>query len=318
MALDHYVSQVHLRRFYSPSLGGKQMHVIRKSNGAEFPSKSASVCRIEEGNTNTYLTEVRGIEEFLKTIEPRYNEAVEKLARRELNAECVYVIAGFAAYVMSCSPTSMRIHSESLKAILENTAENLDALGVIPPPAPALGGESLTGLLQSGAVKINVDTKYPQAMGIAAILALTARLGNGKWEILRCDGPGSFFTSDFPAAIERTRDVRVLNRIVPLTPDLAVRICPDISLDKGDCDLSFRHFGYRMRRINRTETRALNQLIVRCAEDLIFFRDKEPWVRSFVRKNSGFRVEAQTQTFEDEQRTLLLSRQRIVPIARAW
>jgi hypothetical protein len=318
MPLDHYVSQVHLRRFYSPSLGGKQMHVIRKSNGDEFPSGSASVCRIEEGSTNTYLEETRGIEEFLKTIEPRYNEAVDKLARRELDAECVYVIAGFAAYVMSCSPTSMRILSEPLKTIVENTAKNLEVQGKIPTPPPALGGQSLTALLQSGVLEIKVDEKYPQAIGIAAILSSTARLGNGKWEILLCEGCNSFFTSDFPAAIESTRDFRVLNRILPLTPDLAVRIRPDISLGREDCDLNFKHFGYRIRRVSHAEVRALNQLIVRCAEDLVFYRDKEPWVRGFVRKNSGFRVEGQTQTFEDKRKALLLSRQRIVPTARAW
>jgi hypothetical protein len=33
---------------------------------------------------------------------------------------------------------------------------------------------------------------------------------------------------------------------------------------------------------------------------------------------SGFRIEGQTQTFRDEQRAFLLSRQRIVSIPRAW
>ncbi len=34
-----------------------------------------SVCRIEDGSTHAYLKEDRLIQEFLKTIEPKYNAA---------------------------------------------------------------------------------------------------------------------------------------------------------------------------------------------------------------------------------------------------
>jgi hypothetical protein len=51
MPLDHYVSQVHLRKFYSPVLGDR-MYAIRKSNLKAFTPNSQSVCRIEDGSTN--------------------------------------------------------------------------------------------------------------------------------------------------------------------------------------------------------------------------------------------------------------------------
>jgi hypothetical protein len=54
MALDHYVSQVHLRSFYSPALG-ERLYAIRKSNGKAFTPNSESVCRIDDGSTNAYL-----------------------------------------------------------------------------------------------------------------------------------------------------------------------------------------------------------------------------------------------------------------------
>ena len=47
---------------------------------------------------------------------------------------------------------------------------------------------------------------------------------------------GPFFTSDFPVAIERGDDVRVLNGLVPLTPTLALRICPDVNVRREKCD----------------------------------------------------------------------------------
>lgn len=51
MALDHYVSQVHLRSFYSPALGDL-MHATRKSDLKQFCCNSKSVCRIEGGSSN--------------------------------------------------------------------------------------------------------------------------------------------------------------------------------------------------------------------------------------------------------------------------
>jgi hypothetical protein len=72
--LDHHVSQVHLRRFYSPKLG-RRMFAVRKSDLARFTPNAQSVCRIEDGSTNPYLHEQRVIEEFLKGAEPKYESA---------------------------------------------------------------------------------------------------------------------------------------------------------------------------------------------------------------------------------------------------
>lgn len=70
MPLDHYVSQVHLRQFYSAALGGKQMHGFRKRDGHVFPYSSKDVCRVQDGGTNEYLLNDRAIEEFLKRSKP--------------------------------------------------------------------------------------------------------------------------------------------------------------------------------------------------------------------------------------------------------
>jgi hypothetical protein len=129
MALDHYVSQVHLRNFYSPALG-ERLYAIRKSDGRAFTPNSESVCRIEDGSTNAYLKNDRLVEEFLKTIEPKYNAAIRQLAVGEPNPGNIYVIAGFAAYIVTCSPAGMRIQAAPLKAMLESTARALDAVDV--------------------------------------------------------------------------------------------------------------------------------------------------------------------------------------------
>jgi hypothetical protein len=50
-----------------------------------------------EGSTNPYLQETRIVEEFLKGIEPKYNQAVARLVSGQVDADCVYVLSGFIA-----------------------------------------------------------------------------------------------------------------------------------------------------------------------------------------------------------------------------
>ena len=125
----------------------------------------------------------------------------------------------------------MRLHTKPLADSLEDYAQALDKKGVFPEPPEALGGKSLTELLNSGDLKFTVDKKYPQAFGIRQILEKTSMIGNFTWEVLKNpfdDSP--FFTSDFPTTFEKTSDLRVLNRVVPLSPTIAVRVLPDLSI----------------------------------------------------------------------------------------
>ena len=86
-------------------------------------------------------------------------------------------------------------------------------------------------------------------------------------------------------------DRRIINRIVPLAPDLAVKICPDVSIDPASADPFFSGFRYRRRVLEQPEVEDLNRLIVRSAETTVFFRDRRKWVRKFVRDNAGYRIE---------------------------
>jgi len=103
-------------------------------------------CGINDGSTNAYLREDRAIEEFLKTIEPNYNAALAKLLGGTTDNDCVYTIAGFVAYVLTCSPAGMRIQPGPLKNVVETGTAMMDARGLLPPSPPELGGKSLTEL----------------------------------------------------------------------------------------------------------------------------------------------------------------------------
>jgi hypothetical protein len=314
MPLDHYIPQVHLKNFYSPVLGDR-MYAMRKSDLKSFTPNSKSVCGINDGSTNAYLKEDRSIEEFLKTIEPEYNGALAKLIEDKIDKQCIYTISGFVAYVVSCSPAGMRIQSGPLKSIVETVAATMEARGQIPPPPKELGAESLVELLRTGVVEVKVDPKFPQAVGISSIHRSLAIFGNFRWDILLNDFNHSpFFTSDFPAAIEETRDPRIINRIVPLAPNLAIRIRPDLTIDKDLADFSFANFNCRRRSISQNEAVEFNRLIVRCAEDTVFYRDDLAWVQRFIAKNRHYRVEPSISKQPTRNGSLLGSRLRIVAV----
>jgi hypothetical protein len=289
------------------------MYAIRKSDLKRFHTKSQDVCRIQEGSTNSYLKEDRAIEDFLKDVEPRYNASLAKLRENKIDQQCIHCIAGFAAYIVTCSPAAMRIHSGPLKASMESTAAILDKQGLIPKAPVPLGEKSITELLADGTVKFTVDPKYPQAIGIANVLRHVSIFGNSPWDILHNgEANNPLFTSDYPVAIE-VKDLNAMNRIVPLAPDLAIRIRPDIRLSHARPDLTFAKFRAVPSRLKRAEVVELNRLIVRCAEDHVFYRDDLDWIENFVAKNGRYHVEAVTHRLAREDGDLLVSTQRIVP-----
>ncbi len=305
MPLDHYVSQVHLKNFYSPKLG-KLMYAIRKSDLNAFTPNSESVCRIEDGSTNSYLRENRIVEEFLKMIEPKYNDSVHRLKTNDIDSGCIFAIAGFVAYIIACSPAGMRIGSHLLKGPVEETTRVMDSNKALPPVPSALGNTTLTDLLNSGALQVKIDPKYPQAIGIALILSYINIFGNSSWDILLNDyESNTFFTSDFPVAVEKVQNNRTLNRIVPLSPNLAIRIRTDVPLDRKRADYSFSEFKPSIYKLKWKEVVYINRLIVRCAEDLVFFRDNHEWVTKFVRKNAKYWIEPKTERIPHHGGTLL-------------
>lgn len=94
------------------------------------------------------------------------------------------MIAGFAAYVTSCSPAAMRLHAAPLKSTVEAIGKRLDASGEIPRAPEALGGKSYTELIESGILKTTIGEKYPQALGINGIMERVNIWGNSAWDIL--------------------------------------------------------------------------------------------------------------------------------------
>ena len=297
MSLDHYVSQVHLRKFYAKSANFQKMFAYRKSDSAVFLCGSKDVCRFKEGSTNLFLTESRFLEEFLMKIEPDYDRACSSIAAGEFTFDDILVIAGFAAFIIGCSPTAMRLGEKQLKSQLDAQIVIMERKGFLNPPPSVFVGKSLTELLASGTLQINVDRKYPQAMGIADIVYMSNSLASFHWDILvnSRSEKSPFLSSDFPAAVERSNLNVPANRIIPLRPDLAVRIVPQIRpVSHYNMD---SNFSYRIKQLSPSEVHKVNVDIVRSAENLIFASVKAKWVTQLLKKNAKFRIELDHMQF---------------------
>jgi Protein of unknown function (DUF4238) len=289
------------------------MYAIRKSDMKAFETRANDVCRIEEGSTNAYLRQDRAVEEFLLEVEPRYNRSIELLRHNACDKEAIVAIAGFVAYVLACSPASMRFCSDPLRASVQSTADLLDQNGELPASPEALGGKTLSELLSAKKIVLKIDPKFPQALGINSILSWTSIFGNSPWEILTNQhNGGNFFTSDFPIGFELGDDPRIVNKIVPLAPDLAIRVRPDMRLSGAPLDLDFKGFRTRLRILKHQEIIDINRLLVRCAEDLVFYKNDEIWIRNFISKNRFFRIEGITQRIPIGTGFMNVSSQRVV------
>lgn len=316
MPLDHFVSQVHLKRFGSSELSGR-LYAIRKSDQKYMEPHSEDVCRIPDGSTNEYLNEPRVVEDFLRLIEPKYNRSVEKFRSGEIDEEAIFTIAGFVSYVTVCSPTGMRLHADLLRRNLELQVDAMEAQNLIPPPPPELGDTALSNLISEGSVEIVVDKKYPQAIGITQIHEFIQVFGNSNWDVLineHKDCP--FVTSDYPIGLENAADAPVQNKIVPLTPELAIRIRPRWELRFRSQDSGFSRFHPHVQWLRRAEVVAINQMLVRCAEDLVFFPVFAPWVPEFMKKHSGFRIERRQHERSDTNGKYIIDTQVIAKITR--
>ena len=189
----------------------------------------------------------------------------------------------------------MRLGSDLLRSTIETTVKILDKQGKMPNAPEEFGSKAISELIDDGTVVVNIDNKYPQALGINQIMDRVRIWGNSSWDLIHNgDQASPFFTSDFASAIEVSNDPRILNRLVPLAPDFAIRIRPDLNARHRQCDHSFPAFRYQTLRPDNSGIRKINAAIVQCAEGLVFFRDQREWSARFLEKNRHYWIEPNT------------------------
>ncbi len=92
---------------------------------------------------------------------------------------------------------------------------------------------------------------------------------------------------------------------------------PDLTLGRDRSRFSFANVGNCSRTLGHKEVVKLNSLIVRCAEDTVFYRDDLPWVRPFVVKNRHYHIEPRTHRLTFPTGSLMVSTQAVVASNRS-
>jgi hypothetical protein len=307
LALDHYVSRVHLKQFLRHS-DKKLLLATRKSDLHEFTPLPRDVCRLEDGSTNEFLTDNRAVEDFLKDIEPAYDPCLAKIKDGEFDWQSRQVFGGFVAYIQTYTPAAIRMFDPMVRALLKSTMKHLEDLGELEPfdcpDIPDWHGKSVSQLTTEGKVNLDINLKMPQAMATTQLLRIRDSLASCDVTILRPRGNGRFLTSDFPSIILGHHQNKFAQRFLPISPKLGIVFHTQTSVEERD------DVDYRFVDIGEKRVQAINDEIIRAAENLVFSTHKYPWLRNKVKQFRKFRAENVTERIGP----MIHSQQRIVEI----
>jgi hypothetical protein len=128
MPQDHYVAQTYLKAFADPTTvkdpkKGGQIHAYRKSDrGYFFPFASAICKTLDWDTTEKYLSPPDALGQWLKIYEPHWAAAVDRLStNHHLSSVDKFLIAGYWAYLSTCTPTWQRVAKGIQQTELEET-----------------------------------------------------------------------------------------------------------------------------------------------------------------------------------------------------
>lgn len=305
MALDHYVSQVHLKQFLQQS-DAKLLLAIRKSDLSSFTPRPKDVCRTEDGSTNQYLTNNRAVEEFLKEIEPAYEPCLAKVAHGELDWKCREVFGGFLAYIQTYTPAALRMFDPTIRVMLERAAKALEDSGelepICVPDLPDWHGKNISQLTAEGKVRFKIDLKMPQAMVTTQLLRIRQTLASSDVTVLKASGRSNFLTSDYPSVILAHYQNKFAQRFLPISPKLGLIFHTHTSIEeRKEVRNHFVDIGER-------RTRNINDEIIKAAENLVFSTHRYPWLRDRVNLFKRYRFECVV----DQVGPVIISQQRAV------
>ncbi|MFL4469996.1 DUF4238 domain-containing protein [Tateyamaria armeniaca] len=305
MALDHFVSQVHLKQFLRTT-NPKLLNAVRKTDLAQFTPRPQDVCRVEDGSTNAFLTDNRIIEKFLRDIEPAYEPCLSRIIAGELDWQSRWVFAGFLAYLQTYTPTALRMFEPMIRTLLEQTARSLETSGELEPISipslPDWDGKTFSELAQEGKVKFDINLRMPQAMATTQLLQIQNSLASSDVTILRCKGRMRFLTSDFPSIILGHHQNIFAQRFLPLSPSIGLIFHTNTS-SKDRHEFPYRFIDVGDRRVD-----LINNLIIQSAENLVFATYRHPWLLSKVSQFKNYRVE----NVVENSGPLIRSQQRVV------
>lgn len=155
--------------------------------------------------------------------------------------------------------------------------------GELPPPPK--GMEFLLDDLENQ-VSIEIDPKYPQAVGTTVMNDVAETLYNSPWMRIFNKTGTPFLTSDNPACMwyPKPSDLGIL--YLPLSPTVAVLIKPKINSPEP-----FDHSTDEAGEAKPSFVPEMNEHVIKCASNLVISHERSETTRDVVSKLRGWRYD---------------------------
>jgi hypothetical protein len=314
---DHYVSQTYLRLFIGPN-GDLVPYYKNARIIVGKPKSPKSICFETEGDTNTYFEDPRILDRFLPAFENPWENNIAKLERRILDANTKYELAGYIAFLRSCTPTAKRFNQQSIAGDIEplfykiglSTLDNADYLS---------DDDKLTlrNAIQKKEIEIKIDREFAHAQGIRALEGMINTYYCSCWLVLINRTDISFITSDNPAILYyQNMQQQIAQTYVPLKPSIALLITPDLDMARAGLEDVKRYSNSedRFGIIKKSYVEKFNEEVVKSAERIVLHQRKEDWLEQLVRKYNKWRVEAIVSHIPIGRGIMTITRQQPVEI----
>lgn len=308
MSNDHFVAQTYLRHFGDPSTGG-MLHAYRKRDGKTFRCWPKDVFHEWDGDQNRLLQHSQLLGDFRKMIEPWWNPSVATLLRGNMTYHDKFVVAGYLANLMTCTPAWRRVGVTMVEQSTRAQLSFAKRMKLKHGGQPKLNVEAVEAL-ENGKLAIDVEPDYIKGLATKNLMQYTWIIYNLDWEVLLNDSAVPFLTSDNPCALSYSGSPHEsVRRILPITPQLAVTMQFDPRSKPAAERVSQSELGACLQRPPRgsiTFSRcsgvlatSLNVIQARSAEELVFSSIGSDEIHQLVRDAARFRMDVRHVEFPD-------------------
>ena len=293
MPQDHFVSQTYLKAFadpetaYDPDKGGK-LHVYSKRDLKYFTPFSAAICKTLDWDQNPkYLSPPDALGQWLNIFEPYWASAVGRLEDNHyLSTVDKMIIAGYWAYLSTCTPTWQRVAAKLQQSELDDTYIQKFIEHAKSHPEEYPQAEAYLPLLSDGSLTVEIDKDYPKAIVTKQLAEHQWGLYHQEWNVIQNETGESFLTSDNPSCFDYVYGSAVHPaRYLPLTPRLALWANIDTSNIPPTTDPTIPPARKSAGRKATTKfVRDMNVLVIKSAENLVISSVPKAYIPACVEK----------------------------------
>lgn len=309
MPQDHYVAQTFLKHFGDAE---GRLHAYSKSKGGEYFSPwPKDVCKEWDGDLNPAIEgmpEMLG--EYRKLFEPKWKPAVEELNKCNADRSIRLLVALCFANMVTCVPAWRRVAGEQWQNMksAELRFKNLINLerGVKDD-----GLEKGVAALEAGKIKLVADPDSIKAKMTGNLMGFASLVYHSNFVFFENKTDIPFITADNPVALQLAdKPGNPMTRFMPITPKLGLLMKLDAWDKKRDGfpkepkeieKLLGEEPGGKVSGYNPppAQVRALNCLMVKCAEDQVYSCRKDDGIQAIVAKYENYRIESTPREFRE-------------------